>query len=307
MPSPKSLQDDFYNRLAPEAQIGGLFDAMPSVLYFVKDRESRFISVNRSHLDWLQGADGEGVTGRTDADFFPPELVDQFLRSDHRVFESGQPLVNLPEVNSDRDGHQEWFITTKQPLFDQDGEVIGLAGFTQSREQLPSHAISNDQLREAIELIRANQDRLVSLEEMASVAGMSERQLYRKFEDAFHTTPVRFALLTRLRAARQALVTRPDPISSIALEFGFYDQSAFTKQFKKELGKTPSAYRRGVPFDDSRRVTRWRDSLHDWSQEGAVVTLRTIAPHRVGIEELEVVFWFSDAEEVADLLPGTGG
>ena len=249
MPPDRQLRDQFFHSLAPDGQISGVFDALPSVLYFVKDRESRFISVNRTHLDWLGVADEDGVIGRCDADFFPPDLVEQFLRSDRQVLESGEPLINEPEVNADQDGHQEWFITNKYPLFNRDREVIGLAGITQSREQLPSHAISNRRLSAVVEFIRSNQNRVVSLDEMAQVAGMSERQLFRKFEDAFHTTPVKFAMLTRLRSARRALVDRGDSISEIALEFGFYDQSAFTKQFRKVVGKTPAAYRRSFRND----------------------------------------------------------
>lgn len=135
-------------------------------------------------------------------------------------------------------------VTTKHPLFDRDGEVIGLAGICEHLTEHPSHAIGKAGLRELVDSIVAHQDRVLSVIEMCAVAKMSERQLYRLFDAVFHTTPVRIALLTRLCSARRALESTDLPIAEIALAFGFYDQSALSNQFKKSLGETPSSCRR---------------------------------------------------------------
>ncbi|MFT5105078.1 MAG: PAS domain S-box-containing protein [Pseudoalteromonas tetraodonis] len=244
MPTSHSLQSDFYNRLGSWQNLGALYDALPSVLYFVKDRDRRFISGNQASCELLCGGSLDRMIGETDASFFPPELADQFMLCDEQVLTSGEPLIAHPEMICDRDGHPEWFVTNKQPLFDLSGEIIGLAGLCQPLTEHPRHAISNAGLRELVTYLGEHQDRVVSVRKMCGIARMSERQLYRQFDAAFHTTPVRFALSARLHGARRALVSTDQPVSEIALRFGFCDQSALTNQFKFAFGETPSSYRR---------------------------------------------------------------
>jgi AraC-like DNA-binding protein len=243
MPSAESVQASFYKHLAPQAQIGRLFDDTPAVLYFVKDREGRFISGNKANLEWLGMREESQLVGTCDRDHFPPEIAEIFIEGDRQIISSRLPMINEPELIRGADSSQKWFVTTKRPLFDKTGNAIGIAGVTQSRETLPAHAAASIELRQVVAHIRAHQDRAITLAELAAISSMSERQLYRKFDDAFHTSPLRFALLTRLRSARQALVDTSSTIGEIAYAYGFCDQSALTRHFRKEMGITPSAFR----------------------------------------------------------------
>jgi transcriptional regulator GlxA family with amidase domain len=74
---------------------------------------------------------------------------------------------------------------------------------------------------------------------------MSVRQFNRSFRKAMGTSPREFLVKTRIRAACEALRTSDTPISHIAVDFGFYDQSSFTKLFKRHMGMTPLRYRKG--------------------------------------------------------------
>src|SRR3954467_2312903 len=71
-----------------------LFDVLPDVYLFVKDRRHRFVRANRSELA-LHGCENETeILGRTDFDFHPPALAAQYVEEDRHVMESGRPLLN---------------------------------------------------------------------------------------------------------------------------------------------------------------------------------------------------------------------
>jgi AraC-like DNA-binding protein len=73
---------------------------------------------------------------------------------------------------------------------------------------------------------------------------LSVSQFDRKFKRLFQMTPQQYILRVRINAAAQTLATEAISVAEIAQQAGFYDQSYFTKQFRKQMGLTPSAYRR---------------------------------------------------------------
>jgi len=102
-------------------------DNLPDSI-FVKDAESRFALVNAAHLRLLGVADGREVCGKTDFDFFPKELAMLYHDDDQNVCRSAQPLLNREEQVVDRGGNQRWYLTTKVPLKDTEGNTTGLVG-----------------------------------------------------------------------------------------------------------------------------------------------------------------------------------
>jgi AraC-like DNA-binding protein len=79
---------------------------------------------------------------------------------------------------------------------------------------------------------------------LARLVSLSISQLDRRFKQLFQLTPQQFLLRVRLNAACQLLTSTDQNILQIALSTGFYDQSYFTKHFRRQMGMTPSAYRR---------------------------------------------------------------
>ena len=73
---------------------------------------------------------------------------------------------------------------------------------------------------------------------------LSISQLDRRFKHFFQLTPQQFLLRVRINAACQLLASTDRGILEIALRVGSYDQSCFTKQFRRQTGLTPAAYRR---------------------------------------------------------------
>jgi AraC-like DNA-binding protein len=81
---------------------------------------------------------------------------------------------------------------------------------------------------------------------MARRAGLSTSQLQREFRRLFRMSPSEYLMRLRLQLARRQLTESNAAIGSIAASCGFYDQSHFTRSFKKYIGLTPLAYRRQV-------------------------------------------------------------
>ncbi len=80
------------------------------------------------------------------------------------------------------------------------------------------------------------------MRDLARQCGLSQRQFDRKFHDSYGITPQNYLMKTRIQAACHALRQPGSEISSVALELGFYDQSAFTVQFRRNMGITPLKY-----------------------------------------------------------------
>jgi len=104
-----------------------LIDNMPDFMY-VKDLKSRFVVAN-PHLARVVGANTpEELLGKTDFDYYPLELANAFFEDEQNVIRSGQPLYNREEKGIDSDGNEVDILTTKVPVRDSKGMVIGIAG-----------------------------------------------------------------------------------------------------------------------------------------------------------------------------------
>jgi PAS domain S-box-containing protein len=106
-----------------------LMDHLPDHV-FVKDAESRFVTANVATLRTLRAASLEQVLGRTDRDFLPAELAEQYYADEQAVVRSGEPLYNREEQVIDAAGRRRWLLTTKLPLRDGRGAVVGLVGIS---------------------------------------------------------------------------------------------------------------------------------------------------------------------------------
>jgi PAS domain S-box-containing protein len=104
-----------------------LIDNMPDYIY-VKDLKSRFVFAN-PYVAYGMGAEKpELLYGKTDHDFYAPEIADSFLREEQNMLRTGEPLKNIEERAVDRDGNEIYILSTKVPLRNDKGEMFGFAG-----------------------------------------------------------------------------------------------------------------------------------------------------------------------------------
>jgi diguanylate cyclase (GGDEF)-like protein/PAS domain S-box-containing protein len=109
--------------------LGTLMDNVPDSIYF-KDRQSRFTRINLSAAARFGVASPALAVGRTDFDFFADEHAAQALRDEQEIIRTGQPLVNVEEKETRADGDVRWVSTTKLPLRDRTGNIIGTFGIS---------------------------------------------------------------------------------------------------------------------------------------------------------------------------------
>ncbi|MBC7966994.1 MAG: PAS domain-containing protein [Fuerstia sp.] len=104
-----------------------LMNHLPDVI-FIKDTSGRFLMANPA-LVKLYGAETPSeLIGCKDEDFVPQSVADHFAQDDREVMDSGVPLVDREESNVDTEGHPLWMLTSKIPLRDSEGQLMGLVG-----------------------------------------------------------------------------------------------------------------------------------------------------------------------------------
>lgn len=104
-----------------------LMNHLPDVI-FIKDTAGRFLMANPALVKMYGATTPEDLIGRRDEDFIPQSLADHFVEDDRQVMESGVPLVDREESNIDAEGNPLWMLTSKIPLRDSDGKLMGLVG-----------------------------------------------------------------------------------------------------------------------------------------------------------------------------------
>jgi PAS domain S-box-containing protein len=106
-----------------------LMDNIPDYIYF-KDRESRFIRINKAHAQSFGLNDPVQAVGKTDFDFFTEEHARSAYEDEQRIFQTGQPMLNIEEKETRPDRPDAWVSTTKMLLRDKDGHLAGTFGIS---------------------------------------------------------------------------------------------------------------------------------------------------------------------------------
>ncbi len=237
-------QIEFFRKIGEVQRFQELFEHIPGVYFFVKDAKSRLMGASRPILDRF-GLDSEDqLIGTTDFDYFPAHIAAKFVQDDELVMRSGTPLVGRVEIWYTEQRLLDWFITNKLPVRDEKNRTVGVMGTVRSYEGNRRSLQTYTQIDKVVEYIREQHTGRVTVSQLAEIAGISPRQLHRKFSDFFGMNVQEFLSRTRIQAASAALLNSDEPIVEIALRFGFCDQSAFTQQFKKYVGVTPLKFRR---------------------------------------------------------------
>lgn len=109
-----------------ERYFRALMDSLPAWIYF-KDRESKFIQVNKALADY-SGIPAAGMIGKSDADFLDKESAGKNRSDEIRILASGKGRERFIERESLPGGGDAWVLTSKLPLRDRQGRIIGTFG-----------------------------------------------------------------------------------------------------------------------------------------------------------------------------------
>jgi len=104
-----------------------LMESIPDHIYF-KDKESRFIRINKSQAQIFGLRDPNEVIGKTDFDFFLEEHAQKAFQDEQAIIKTGKSIIDVEEKETWRNGSITWVSTTKIPLRNSQGQIIGTLG-----------------------------------------------------------------------------------------------------------------------------------------------------------------------------------
>src|SRR5579871_1188452 len=114
--------------MVERSRLRTLIDHIPDYI-FIKDKNGRFTVSNSAHTRAAQARSDGALRGKTASSFFPSELAAQFNEDDQSVLQ-GNSILAQERRTLDAGGHPIWVVTTKVPLRDRTGDVIGLVGIS---------------------------------------------------------------------------------------------------------------------------------------------------------------------------------
>jgi len=247
---PLAIQKAFIGRVVDFRPFKQLFDLLPDVAFFIKDRKGRFVLNNRCATE-VCGVGSEAETiGKIGAEFFQDDRMALYRQQDEQVVRTGKPIINAICPAPQR-GSNTLIIYSKIPLRDRAGKVIGLAGIWREVRGLRGPPAAWGRLSQAVERMHARYAEAPDFDALAKTAGLSRSQFDRQFRRLFGCSPREHLVYVRIDAASRLLETTTKKATDIALETGFFDHSHFSRTFRRLVGCSPLAYRRRNEPTDS--------------------------------------------------------
>ena len=179
-----------YTKVNELGLLKNLMDNIEDNIYFM-DREGRIILINQAGAKWLGFDSPEEVIGKTDLDIFTNEHGRAAFEDEQRIMETGDPILGLEEKETWADGHETWVSTSKMPLRDVNGEIIGIFGISRD---ITEHQLSEIKLHQyAQRLTQINKQMEEELRMAANLQRAFLPQFYPNFPSPSEKRLVQFA------------------------------------------------------------------------------------------------------------------
>jgi PAS domain S-box-containing protein len=219
-----------------------LMDTLPHNIYF-KDVASRFIRINRALAGYFGLRNPAEALGKTDADFFTAEHAQQAIADEQQIVRSGRPLLDKEEKETWADGRVTWALSTKMPLYDEEGHLVGTFGISRDITEQKQAAEALQSAKEAAE--SANRAKSAFLANMSheirtplnAIIGMTELVMKGQI------SPRQREFLTAVRDSGEALLAVINDILDFSkIEAGklLLDREVF--DLRESLGDTMKSF-----------------------------------------------------------------
>jgi PAS domain S-box-containing protein len=238
-----SLQTELFSRLAETFTGEALFDCLGDLVFFIKNRRGEYVLVNQTLVKRCGRREKAELIGRRVDELFPAPLASGYRAQDEAVFQHGTAIRNQLEIHFYASGGKGWCLTNKLPLRDKAGSVIGLMGISKDLQAANERSRDYASIARVVKHIQAAFGAPLRVNQLAKLAGLSPYQFEQRIRAIFQITAGQFIQKVRMENAMRRLRESGMAIAQIALECGYSDQSAFTRQFRQTTGMTPSDYR----------------------------------------------------------------
>ncbi len=156
----------------------------------IKDRESRVLITNTANARVMGLQKPQDAVGKTDLDFYPPPEAARYIADERTVIQTGTALINKEEESVDQKGQKRWTLTTKVPLRNAQGKVMGIV--CTGRDITEHHRIEEklrrseqryrdllEQAADGIFLLDENMKFLMANSELCKMLGYDQEELLR--------------------------------------------------------------------------------------------------------------------------------
>ncbi len=193
-----------------------IIDTVSDFIY-IKDTKSRFVQANKAVASNM-GTTPKELIGKTDLDFYPKELAEQFFNDEQDIIKTGRIIDNHVEPSLDPQGNELIVSTTKAPLKNARGKIIGILGIGRN---ITAEKRAEEEVKKANEKIRLERNQL--------------RTLIDNIPDYIYIkdTECRF-LVANKALARTVRVDSPDDLIG-KTDLDFYPQELARKFYKDDL------------------------------------------------------------------------
>ncbi len=236
-------RDRFMASVASPWYVERLFDRLPDIVFSIKDRQGRYVSISETAAMRCGLKHRQDAVGKTAFDLFPKPMAERYTRQDERLFRTGKPIIDNLDLTVYRDGSTGWCLTTKEPLRDGRGEMIGLACISKDLIEPSRGGFIDSAFADTIDYLLEHIDEPLRMDALAHRAGLSQAQFDRRMKKIFQLSAGQYVIKIRIDHATRLLAGTRLAIAEIAQQAGFSDQSAFSRQFRHITGFTPRQYR----------------------------------------------------------------
>jgi len=198
--------------------------------------------VNQSLVERCGLQNKQQLLGKHVRQIFPKELAEHYASQDQTVANTGRPIIEHLELHWHEHRRPGWCLTTKLPVRDSKGVIIGVMGISRDL-RAPGDRTIPGTLASTLEYLETHYDESISPSSLARKAGLGPVRFSRLIKRIFRLTPNQLIVQTRLAVAARLLTETDRSISDIACACGFYDHSAMTRAFRSATNLTPTQFR----------------------------------------------------------------
>ena len=171
------------------AHLEALFDCLPDLVFFVKNRRAEYVVVSQTLVERLRKRSKQELIGRRADEVFPAPLGRSYRAQDEQVLEAGAPIRDQLELHFYPAGRRGWCVTQKLPLRGRDGTITGLYGFSKDLQAANERSADFSQVAEAVQRIQTRYDERLRVSELARRAGLSQYQFEQRVRRIFRSRP----------------------------------------------------------------------------------------------------------------------